>query len=49
MLACLCVCVTHSVMSDSFVTPPWTVDRQAPLYMEFLRQEYWGRGCHFLV
>ena len=26
-------------MSDSFVTP-WTVARQAPLSMEFSRQEY---------
>ena len=34
------VCVSRSVMSDSFVTP-WTVDHQAPLSMEFLRQEYW--------
>ena len=24
-----------------FVTP-WTVARQAPLFMEFSRQEYWG-------
>ena len=29
-----------------FVTP-WTVACQAPLSMEFSRQEYW-RGCHFL-
>ena len=28
-------------MSDSFVTP-WTVARQAPLSMEFSRQEYWS-------
>ena len=27
-------------MSDSFATP-WTVARQAPLSMRFLRQEYW--------
>ena len=27
------------VISDSFVTP-WTVTRQAPLSMEFSRQEY---------
>ena len=31
--------VSHSVMSDSFVTP-WTVASQAPLSMEFFRQEY---------
>ena len=30
-----------SVVSDSFVTP-WTVARQAPLSMEFSRQEYWS-------
>ena len=30
---------SYSVMSDSFATP-WTVDRQAPLLMEFFRQEY---------
>ena len=29
-----------SVVSNSFVTP-WTVSRQAPLSMEFSRQEYW--------
>ena len=28
-------------MSDSFVTP-WTVAHQAPLSMEFSRQEYWS-------
>ena len=30
-----------SVVSDSFVTP-WTVVCQAPLSMEFSRQEYWS-------
>ena len=29
-----------SVMSDSVM--PWTVARQAPLSMEFSRQEYWS-------
>ena len=33
----MCTC---SVMSD-FVTP-WTVAPQAPLSMEFSRQEYWS-------
>ena len=28
-------------MSDSFGTP-WTVAHQAPLSMDFPRQEYWG-------
>ena len=31
-----------AVMSDSFETP-WTVARQAPLSMEFFRQEYWSQ------
>ena len=30
------------VMCDSFVTP-WTTAHQAPLSMEFPRQEYWSR------
>ena len=34
----VCVC---SVMSDSFATL-WTVACQAPLSMEFSRQEYWS-------
>ena len=34
------VCETHSVVFDS-VTPQ-TVARQAPLSMEFSRQEYWS-------
>ena len=38
--ACACV-LTHSVVSDS-VWPPWTVPCQAPLSMEFSRQEYWS-------
>ena len=36
---------SSSVVSDSFVTP-WTVAHQAPLSMEFSRQEYWsGLPC----
>ena len=35
----------HSVMSNSFVTP-WTAAHQAPLYVEFSKQEYW-RGLPF--
>ena len=34
---CLCVCVRESL----FVTP-WAVAHQAPLSMEFPRQEYWS-------
>ena len=33
--------VSHSIMSDSFVTP-WTVVPQTPLSMKFSRQEYWS-------
>ena len=32
--------VSYSVMSDSVT--PWTVGHQAPLSVEFSRQEYWG-------
>ena len=38
-----CACVrSYSVTSDSFATP-WAVARQAPLSVEFSRQEYWNR------
>ena len=33
--------VSCSVVSDSAI--PWTIARQAPLSMEFSRQEYWSR------
>ena len=42
---CACVRVSRSVVSDS--ASPWTVARQAPLSMEFSRQEYWS-GWLFL-
>ena len=36
--------LSHSVMSNS--ATPWTVAHQAPLSMEFSRQEYWsGLPC----
>ena len=35
----VCVCVSHSVMSNSFATP-WTVVGQIPLSMGFSRHEY---------
>ena len=39
-----CVCVSRSVVSNS--ATPWTVARQAPLSVEFSRQEYWsGQPC----
>ena len=41
---CVCVCVSHLVVSDS--ATPWTVVHQVPLPMEFSRQEYWsGLPC----
>ena len=36
----MCVSVSRSVMSNS--ATPWTVVCQAPLSMEFFRQEYWS-------
>ena len=36
-----------SVVSDSFANP-WTIARQASLFMEFSRQENWS-GSHFLL
>ena len=35
---CVCVCVQSCLTAT-----PWTVARQAPLSMEFSRQEYWSR------
>ena len=35
------VSFSHQVMSDSFGTL-WTVAHEAPLSMEFPRQEYWS-------
>ena len=37
----VCMYFRCSVVSDSVI--PWTVAHQAPLSMEFSRQEYWGR------
>ena len=37
---CICACC-HSVLSDSLQTH-WTAACQAPLFMEFSRQEYWS-------
>ena len=34
-------CVSHSIISDSFVIP-WAIVCQAPLSMEFFRQENWS-------
>ena len=43
----VCVCVCVCVCVRLFVTP-WDVVHQAPLSMEFSRQEYWS-GCHSLL
>ena len=32
--------LSYSVVSDSVI--PWTVACQAPLYVGYYRQEYWG-------
>ena len=45
MTVCVCVCAcVHAwlVMSDSLWTHGLYVARQAPLSMEFFRQEYWN-------
>ena len=39
MCVCVCVCVAH--LCPTLVTP-WTVALQAPLFMEFSRQENWS-------
>ena len=38
--ACMCICTLSCV--QVFATP-WTVTHQAPLSMEFSRQEYWSK------
>ena len=38
-LLCMCVCVLSHVW---FFATLWTVDPQAPLFMEFSRKEYWS-------
>ena len=37
----LCVCA-QSLSRIQLFEAPWTVACQAPLSMEFFRQEYWG-------
>ena len=32
--------VSHSLMSNGVITTPWAVAHEAPLSMEFSRQEY---------
>ena len=42
---CVCVCMHTHMCAQSCPTlyAPWTVVHQAPLFMEFSRQEYWSR------
>ena len=40
-ICCCFLLFSHSVVSDSLATP-WTVACQAPLSMEFSRQESWS-------
>ena len=45
LCSCVCVCARVRVCSLSRVqlfATPWTVSRQAPLSVGFLRQEYWS-------
>ena len=37
------MCVHVCVQSCLTLQPPWTVPRQAPLSLEFSRQEYWNK------
>ena len=39
---CVCVCA-QSVSHVQLFSTPWTVSHEAPLSMEFSRQEYWSR------
>ena len=42
LLMCVCVCVFESLSCVWLFATPWTVAHQAPLPMEFSRQEYWS-------
>ena len=39
---CVCVCVCYLLSNVQLFATPWTVACQAPLSMEFSRQEYWS-------
>ena len=45
---CVCVCVHARVRACTFFATPWAAACQAPLSVEFSRQEYW-RGLPFLL
>ena len=40
---CVCVLIAQPCPSVLVFVTPWTVARQAPLSMEFFRQEYWSQ------
>ena len=42
LCVCVCVCVCELLSCVQLFATPWTVARQAPLSMEFSRQEYWS-------
>ena len=42
------LCVLSHFSHVQLFTTPWTIAHQAPLSMEFSRQEYW-MDCHFLL
>ena len=42
MCVCVCVCVCVVTQFCLTVVTSWTVAYQAPLSMEFSRQEYWS-------
>ena len=44
----MCCVLSHFGRVRPFATP-WPGARQAPLSMEFYRQEYTGVGCHFAL
>ena len=37
------MCAPGCLITSDSLWPPWTIDRQVPLSMEFSRQEYWSR------
>ena len=39
---CVCVCVCVCIQSCPTLFNPWTLTHQAPLSIEFFRQEYWS-------
>ena len=43
MCVCVCVCVCQLLNHVWLFATPWTVTLQAPLCIEFSRQEYWSR------